>query len=583
MISISTEDNQQKNEYLPDVHQSDPEESAMTTSRNSPVFITFLWHMHQPIYIKPQDGSYFLPWVRLHAIKDYYDMAAFVEAVPQMQAVFNIVPSLFIQLEEYVEGSARDPFLVYSSKPVSELTDDEKLFLLKNFFTVNKQRKIEPSYRYSELLEKQTLTKGQLDKSLNEFTPQDYLDLQVLFNLAWSGATLKRDPEIAALVDKDRNFSQEEKELLLNKQQELISRIIPTYKRLQDNGQIEISLSPFYHPLLPLVCDNYEAENAQAGIALPDNRFVYPKDAEEQIRLAVEYYRKIFKAEPQGMWPPEGAVSNKALELAIKQGIKWLASDEKILLKSLKTGGNENKEPLSSLSAESLYSPWHYKNKHGEIPIFFRNQLLSNLISFIYSSWDEEKAADDFYDRLVAEKNRFKKKGTQFILSIIMDGENAWEYFPQGGKVFLLSLYQKIVGCPHFKPITFSKFLSLKNKDRKLSLSHIAPGSWIEGNFSTWIGEEAKNEAWNHLFEARRTFKEWLANLTPDEKKKKRESIEKALKALYIAEGSDWFWWLKRGEQPESERMFSVLFKSYLGEMYRSLSLDIPLNLRFAV
>lgn len=549
---------------------------------NSPVFITFLWHMHQPIYKKPGDGSYILPWVRLHAAKDYFDMASLIESVPRMQAVINIVPSLFIQLEDYIKGSARDPFLICSQKPVSRLSKEEKLFLLKNFFTVNKERRIDVSARYSQLWNKKNQAGTQLEKLLNNFIPQDYLDLQVLFNLAWCGPSLKKDAEIASLIVKDRNFTQGEKELLLARQHKLICQIVPSYKKLQQEGRIEISFSPFYHPLLPLVCDNHTAEEAQPGVKLPKNRFCHPDDAEEQIRSAVLYCRELFGKEPQGMWPPEGAVSSKVMELAVHQGIRWLATDETILKKSLAIQEGLGREPARSLPAEKLCSPYIYRSPQGQISVFFRNQSLSNLISFVYSSWDEEKASDDFYRRLLAVNNSLKGGRRKHIISIIMDGENAWEYFPNGGEVFLPSLYQKIVSSHQFRPVTFSEFLSLSGEGSQNSLKHIAPGSWIDGNFSTWIGEPAKNEAWDCLSEARETLKEWIDSLSSEGKQQKRETIEKALKNIYIAEGSDWFWWLKKGDQPERERKFSTIHKMHLAEMYRILGLEIPSPLQDA-
>ncbi|MFB0519635.1 MAG: glycoside hydrolase [Acidobacteriota bacterium] len=549
---------------------------------NSSVFITFLWHMHQPMYKDPRNEEYILPWVRLHAIKDYFDMAALIESVPQMRAVINIVPSLFVQLEDYSKGSAKDTYLIYSSKPVSKLTVDEKLFLLKNFFTINKERKIDPSPRYSELWQKQSQVEGQPEKALSFFTLQDYLDLQVLFNLAWCGLTLKKDAEVAALIDKDRNFTQEEKRMLLAKQQKLITKILPLYRHLQEQGQIEISVSPFYHPLLPLICDNYLATKAHQELQLPEHRFSYPHDAEEQIRLAMEYYSKLFGTEPRGMWPPEGGVSNKVLELAINHGIRWLATDEAIMRKSLAEATGAGKQGRNHFAEEKLYAPYKFKNQVGEIWIFFRNQVLSNRISFVYSSWDEEEAANDFCHRLLALKNSLKKREGHYIISIIMDGENAWEYFPQGGERFLLSLYRKIVDSREFVTITCSEFLNLQDRDSQLYLTHIAPGSWIDGGFSTWIGEPSKNEAWDYLSKARRTLEGWISNLTPEEKQQKSKSIEKALNAIYIAEGSDWFWWLKRGEQPESEKLFSILFKLHLAEMYRALGMEVPLYLRVA-
>jgi len=547
---------------------------------DSYVFITFLWHMHQPLYKNPIDGTYLLPWVRLHAIKDYLDMALLIESVPQMNAVINVVPSLLVQLEDYIDDAAQDPFLSCSLKPVSELNEEEKLFLLKNFFMVNKRRKIDLSARYSELWKKQDQAGGELERVLNSFTLQDYLDLQVHFNLAWCGPFLKKDSLVASLITKDRNFSQKEKELLLAKQQQRIAQIIPTYKKLQDKGQIEISVSPFYHPLLPLICDNYSAQEAQPGLKLPENRFRFPEDAEEQIRLALDYYRRLFGKNPRGMWPPEGGVSKKVLELAIRQGLKWLVTDELILAKSMIFDEDFIKELARGLPAEKLCSLYKYRIQQGEISIFFRSQALSNLISFVYSSWDEEKAADDFYRRLVALNNSLAEGRGPYLISIVMDGENAWEYYPKGGEVFLLSLYQKIASSPQFKAVTFSEFLSTGGERSQNSITNIIPGSWIEGNFSTWIGEPMKNRAWDYLFQARKTLQDFIAGLDPEEKQRKKEAIEKALRTIYVAEGSDWFWWLKSGEQAESEKKFSVIFKMHLGEVYRILGLEVPAYLK---
>ncbi len=539
------------------------------------IFITFLWHMHQPIYLSPREGRSVLPWVRLHAVKDYFDMAAFIEAVPGIKAVFNIVPSLFIQLENYARGSARDPYLDCTLTPASRLSRDEKLFILKNFFTVHKERKIAPSSRYSELWEKRFRQGPHVDEALDDFSAADYLDLQVLFNLAWSGPALKKDAALAPVVEKERNFTEKEKALLLSRQQDLITRILPIYKKLQERGDIEISVSPFYHPLLPLICDTQSAQEALPGAKLPRRRFRHAEDAEAQIRLALQYYAGLFGREAQGMWPPEGALSAKVLELAARQGIRWLATDETILAKSL-AAAEDGAGAGSSFPAEKIYSPHRFQAGQGEVAIFFRSKSLSNLISFVYSSWDEEKAASDFFNRLLELKNSLKERPGPHIISIVMDGENAWEYYPRGGEVFLLSVYRKIIDSREFRPTTFSEFLSLHHGRLHHSLKTVAPGSWIDGNFSTWIGEPAKNEAWNDLFDARQALQEWMSGLSPEERQHKAGTIERALHAIYTAEGSDWFWWLRTGDQPENERKFAALQKMHLAEMYRIIGKKIP-------
>lgn len=540
------------------------------------MFITFLWHMHQPIYINPEDGNTLLPWVRLHAVKDYLDMALMIEDTPGMKAVINIVPSLVVQLKEYAEGTAKDRFLACSRKRPTDLSGEDKLFLLKNFFTVNTERKILPSPRYAELLQKRGRDIQHIHDALKRFTPQDFLDLQVHFNLAWCGPYLKKDNKIADLIQKDTGFTQEEKDLLLSKQNSAIEKIIPAYKRLQQNGRVEISVSPFFHPILPLLCDTDEAKTARRCVSLPQNRFSFPEDAENQVRLAVEYYRALWGHEPLGMWPSEGAVSKTTLDIAIQQGIRWLATDEAILKKSLIKKRGET----APLSPRDLYSSYAYQSAHGTLSLFFRNQALSDLIGFTYSSWDETQAAEDFFQKLVEEKNRMGEESKHHLLSIIMDGENAWEYFPEGGEVFLKNLYRKIVDAGQFQPITYGEFLKHPDRHRQKSLTSISPGTWIHADFSTWIGEPAKNDAWDLLFQARQTFQNWLDKLSLTEKKQKKETIDAALKALHTAEGSDWFWWLRKGEKPENERLFEVLMKLYLAHMYKTLNLDVPSTLK---
>lgn len=529
--------------------------------------------MHQPIYKDPEDGRFLLPWVRLHAVKDYLDMALLIESVPGMRAVINIVPSLFVQLEDYAKGTARDPFLDLSRKPAEKLTENEKLFLLKNFFTVNKPRKIDPSSRYSELWEKRSSAGIRLNEAVGVFTVQDYLDLQVLFNLAWCGPTLRKDAELSQLFQKERNFTQEEKELLLNKQQAVISQILPTYKRLQETGQVEISLSPFYHPILPLLCDSSAAKEPQPGITLPAHNFCYPNDAEEQVRMSLEYYRSLFGRDAKGMWPSEGAVSEEVLEIASRQGLAWLATDEAILKQFLSANSQLSPASPNSIPPEIRCSAWNYQAKHGESTLFFRSVELSNLISFVYSSWNEEDAAADLFHRLVDEKSRLPKDGKRYLCAIIMDGENAWEYFPEGGEIFLRSLYQKIVKSQDMTPMTFEGFFALGEKINRRPLHCVSPGTWIHGNFSTWIGEPAKNAAWEDLYRTRKSYEEWTAGLSPEEKISKNSMIKEALHAIHTAEGSDWFWWLKKGEQLESEKAFKDIFEKYTTHAKKTIGL----------
>jgi len=558
-----------------------PQKSQVQTdSMNNPqpaLSVCFLWHMHQPVYKNPQDGTYLLPWTRLHAVKDYLDMALLIEAVPGMKAVFNMVPSLLVQLQEYAEGAAEDRFLRCSRMQADKLSDKDRSFLLHHFFMANRQRKIGPSPRYTELLRKRGEDSSQFSGTAGQFTIQDYLDLQVHFNLAWCGPSLRKDGEIIQLIKKDSGYTEEEKEVLLSKQDHVLRQILPVMRRLLQNGQIEVSFSPFYHPILPLLCDTEEARRARPETHLPENRFQFPEDAEEQIRLARKFHENVWGRPAEGMWPSEGAVSDRSLDLAIRQGVKWVATDQAILQKSLALQGTA--PPF--LSAEDLYSAYEYENPEGRLFLFFRNQILSDLIGFTYSSWDERQAAEDFFSRLLEEKSRLADKNNQYLLSIIMDGENAWEYFPEGGQVFLKTLYQMIVESDQIRPLRFCDYLGGQEKISRRALPSLAPGTWIHADFSTWIGERIKNKAWDHLFQARQTLQKWMEGLGSEEKRSKREIIEEALQAIYTAEGSDWFWWMHAGgERPSQERIFDDLMNLHLIRMYKTIGIPPPSQLK---
>lgn len=493
-----------------------------------------------------------------------------------MKAVFNMVPSLLLQLQDYAAGTAEDQFLTCSWKPAESLSEEDRLFLLHRFFMVNKKRKIDPSPRYAELLQKRGKETSLFSEAAGGFTDQDFLDLQVLFNLAWCGPSLRKDAGISELIKKDSGYSEKEKEMLLVKQEQVIRQIFPALRRLQRNGQIEISFSPFYHPILPLLCDTGEALRARPGALLPEKRFRFPQDAEDQIRLAKEFHEVLWRRTPQGMWPSEAAVSDQALNAAVRQGVLWVATDQIILQKSLASSGSEPQ----ALSPEDLYSVHDYQNEEGRLSLFFRNQALSDRIGFTYSSWDERLAAEDFFSRLIEEANRLSEGNDEHILSIIMDGENAWEFYPEEGEVFLTTLYRKIVDSEKLEPLTFSEFLHRQKKRGRKGLSSLSPGTWIHADFSTWIGEPAKNEAWDRLLTARKKLQEWLDGLSPEEKKSKKETIEKALRAVHTAEGSDWFWWLREGERPPQERIFDKLMNQYLARMYETIGREVPSHLK---
>ena len=537
-----------------------------------PLDVVIVWHMHQPYYKDPLKNEYALPWTYLHGIKDYFDMPAIVEDTPGATAVFNLVPSLIEQLLEYASGDAVDQFLVLGKANPSELTLDDRIFLLENFFSANRQNMIEPSPRYLELLYMAGEGKtGSARERVKHFSDQDLLDLQVWFFLAWTGeAARRRYPAFAQLIAKGENFTAADKELLFATQLELLQAIIPLYKRLHIEGRIELSVTPYYHPILPLLCDIRSAQIAMPRVALPAATFRYPEDARAQIRRGINYFREIFGFTPTGMWPSEGSVSNETLAIIAESGISWIATDEEILSKSMGGGLGHGKE--------QLYRPWRYSSTHGEIGAFFRDHQLSDLIGFTYSQWEAGRAVADLIGRLNAIKTRLGGDGR--VVPIILDGENAWEYYPDNAYVFLQRMYRGIAESATLRLTTCSEVLKGTRFDGRLHT--IFPGSWINGNYGIWIGHPEENLAWDLIAQAREaavSANPLVAAALLSGEPSPDVTAETICRSLYAAEGSDWFWWYGDDHfSPHSDR-FDRLFRQHLMNIYRLLGQDPPRGL----
>ncbi len=526
--------------------------------------------MHQPYYKDPLTGEFSLPWVRLHGIKDYLDMLEILQGFPQLHQTFNLVPSLIEQLDEYAKNGleTKDEFLILSKKDARALSADEQDFILMNFFMANWEHMVRPFPRYYDLLEKRGVIEevSELSSVRKYFSNQDYLDLQVLFNLAWFDPSFKEtDPSLKELIKKGAYFTEEEKKLVLEKQTEIIKRIIPAYKSFQDAGQIEISVSPYFHPILPLVCDSNSAKASYRDIKLPNSRFNFPIDAAWHIQNAVKSYEKHFSKKPRGMWPSEGSVSEEILPLVIGSGINWLASDEEILFKSI------SKPRSNSL----LFKPYQLKRKNGSTNIIFRDKSLSDLIGFTYSHWQPKQAVDDFLRRLYIIKNELNQKEGEFLVPIILDGENAWEYYPNDGRDFLLTLYKRFAQDPSFKLTTVSEFLEIHPAESEIS--ELFPGSWINANFNIWIGHQEKNKAWDYLYNAR----DFLSKLGERDSDSKKNS--EAWRHIYIAEGSDWNWWFGDDHSSGNDEEFDRLFRENLKAVYALTNHKSPEYLDFPI
>ncbi|MCM2358552.1 MAG: glycoside hydrolase family 57 protein [Geobacteraceae bacterium] len=541
---------------------------------SEPLYITILWHMHQPYYKDPLKGEYALPWTYLHAVKDYYDMAAIVAETYGAKAVFNLVPSLLEQIGDYAAGSARDPFLVRGEMAPSDMGDDDRLFVLENFFSANRQRMIEPHKRYLELL----YLAGDGDRSktgerLRHFKEQDLLDLQVWFFLTWTGEVARRHyPGLQELIRKGRNFTPEDKALLFDTHREILRQIIPLYRRLHLEGKAELAVSPYYHPILPLLCDIKSAQVAMPRATLPAAGFRHPEDARSQVEQGIAYFRETFGFAPAGMWPSEGSVSDEALAIMADCGLRWGASDDAVLARSIHGGLGHGKE--------ALYHPHLFRSGERELTLFFREHALSDLIGFTYSQWSPERAVRDFIARLKEVRHHAPRSR---VVPIILDGENAWEYYPDNGYQFLSQLYAALADAPGLEPATFSEVLARGPAQR--TLDHIHPGSWINANYGIWVGHPEENLGWDYLQRARQA----AASRSPgvaamlsrqgDAPAAGDETARLICKSLYAAEGSDWFWWYGDDHfSPHSDR-FDALFRNHLINVYRLLGLDIPREL----
>ncbi|WP_456455416.1 glycoside hydrolase family 57 protein [Thermovibrio sp.] len=488
------------------------------------VGLTFLWHMHQPIYKDGIGGEYKAPWVFLHGIKDYYDMPYHLSKFSKLKAVFNLTPSLIVQLKDYAKGGKDCLFLKSLRKEVKSLSRKEKLFLLKFLFKSPLKTMISTLKEYFKLyVQREKLSE---EEFIDRITNQDFLNLQVLFLLSWCGNYLRENSNLVkGLIEKGNGFSEKEKLKLIEELTGFIGKILPLYRKMQEEGRIEISTTPFYHPILPLLLKIESAKEATPWVKLPGLHISFKEDAEEQLRKALLLYREEFGRECRGIWPAEGGISEECIELFGKFKVKWSASDEEVLLNSL-----ELKE------REKIYRCYKFKG----VKLLFRDRELSDLIGFTYHDLKEEEAVNDFIGRLR------EKKGKQ--VAVILDGENCWEFYNENGWPFRELLYKRLEEEDWIETLLPSEI------EEKEELGRIRAGSWVNGNFLVWIGSKEKNRAWELLGKTKSKV---------EEKKKSRGYI-RAKEKILTAEGSDWFWWLDENRQSEESQLFESLFRSFL-------------------
>ncbi|HVP15287.1 MAG TPA: glycoside hydrolase family 57 protein [Terriglobales bacterium] len=527
-------------------------------SEPSPVDLLFLWHHHQPDYRSPRENRALLPWVRLHATKDYLDMALHLERHPQVHATFNFVPSLLDQLEEAAAGGRESLFDLFA-KPVEALSETERATVLARCVAAPRHA-MERWPRYRALTLRVARSRG---SGVNEPTATEVLALECWFLLAWLDPLLDDEPEAAAALATGGDFSEEERAGLLALYARTMGRVIPAYRALAERGQIELSESAYYHPILPLVVDVRAARRSRPDLPLPAEPFAAPEDAERQIVRAFERHTAAFGAPPAGMWPPEGGVSPEAAALAAQAGARWLGTDEGVLWQSLPPG--ERQRAL-------LYQPWRYRTAAGDVALFFRDHELSDRIGFVYQHWDTADAVADFLGRLRRVGREQALPGRRPVVAVILDGENCWENYTADGGPFLEALYSALESDPEIRTVTPSEVLRETPPTADLPTLH--SGSWIDADFHIWIGHPEKNRAWELLARARRALHE--ARRTP-------ENCPGAWDALHAAEGSDWFWWFGEDHFTADKGLFDRIFREHLQAVYERAGLAVPTWLHVAV
>jgi alpha-amylase/alpha-mannosidase (GH57 family) len=536
------------------------------------IHLVLLWHMHQPQYRDPESGRYVLPWTRLHALKDYYGMVEMLREFPNFHATFNIVPALGIQLEEYASGNFNEPWFSLAFKNADELTREDKSEILSRAFQVNHERLMSRWPRFVELYEWSRPASGA--QALVTFTPRDWRDLQLLSQLAWMEESwFQKDELIARLSTKGKDFTEKDKLALKEKQQELLRLVLPAYREAASRSQIEISTTPFYHPILPLISDSDVARVANPGTPLPRRAYRHPEDAREQLQLARKYHEKIFAAKPAGLWPSEGSVSDQALSIAAQEDFQWFGTDEGVLGRTLNVGFFRDSNGLPA-NAERLYKPWRVQLGANSITGLFRDHHLSDLVGFVYSRMDAKSAAADLHSRL--RQLGEKVSGNEpLTVSLFLDGENAWEYYPGNGREFLREFYRRIQSDPDFRALTASEAIAAAGEIP--TTTGIFPASWINANFDVWIGHSEDVAAWELLWDAREAY-----GRAVEAHKKGRPgaptetALKEAHESLLAAEGSDWCWWYGPEHSTANDAEFDALYRKHLTAIYLALGQVAP-------
>jgi len=516
------------------------------------LYLSILWHQHQPFYKDTVNSIYRMPWVYMHSLKDYYDMLV-LAVENKVKVTFNLVPILLYQILDYIKNPLQDELLaiLYNNGPIH--AREEKQLTTYAFSSMD-QKKIHASPRYHELLTK---------KNHGEtFTPEDYVDLKVHLLLAWFGqVSFRKEAWLHNLAQKDRGYSNADKEKILQYGESLLKTVIDAHRTAYEQGLIDVSTTPFFHPILPLLSSFQAARVSVPDIPLPGAVSNMANDIGLQIQSGKEYTEGILGKKINGFWPSEGSVSPAVIPEFAKNEVKWVATDQGILAHSFALSH-------TPFGHNEIYVPYDFSTENGPVRMYFRDTQLSDLIGFTYSQWDTQTAVNDFLTRLARIKDEFTGPEGNPHVNVILDGENAWEHYPNNGYDFLDKLYKAIANAGWIVPITHTEALSLPGR----KLEKLFSGSWIYSNFNTWIGHPEKNRAWEFLVKAKTAFEE--RKDTVDAK-----TLAEARFALSAAEGSDWFWWYGDDFYSHFSDDFDALFRQHVRNVYQYLGLSVPQEL----
>ena len=551
-----------------------PTATEAPAAEEYPLYVNLTWHQHQPMYYKDENGVYTRPWVRVHATKDYLDMAEMIAAEEGVRATINLTPSLIRQLQDYTENGVKDLYWVLAEVPAGELTAEQKNFILQRFFDANWDHIIAVYPRYQELLDLRGGTDDTaIAAAVETYTEQDFRDLQIWFNLAWIDPDYLAQEPFKLLVDKGRDFTEEDKVVLFDGILELMQRVLSTHKELQDAGILEITTTPYAHPILPLIYDTDLALVGNPKATMPNQQFSEPEDAAFHLTKSVEMYESIFGREVRGLWPGEGSVAEEIVPLVSEAGYKWMQTGEPVLVASLGLAGDRftrNSDGVVN-DPDTFYRPYYVQGETGDqVAVFFRDWVISDKVGFTYSGMTGEAAAQDMVDSLQAIYESLEGIEGPHIVTIVVDGENAWENYDNDGKEFFHALYSKLAESETLQTITPSEYLELYPEQRELP--ELFPGAWFSANYDTWIGESEEADAWDLLARVREDLKQYedgTLSASP-------EALTLAQDFMYLAEGSDWFWWYGTDQDSGQDSYFDEGYRALLKGVYTSLGVEYP-------